>query len=491
MKKIDKKIIVTTYLYLLVPIIIQILYWINWYLSIPIILVLILGLYKTINNTKYNSYRDFKKIICNKKFIFIIIILSLINIVSGAGGFVNQNWDYNGRNAIFHDLVSYRWPVEYNYTNLPYESSIFGDIGILNYYFAYWLPVALLGKVTNFSFANVFLYFWQLLGTIMFFYLVFRYMKRVKIKYLIVFLLFGGLDIVAYIILNKYTNSCFIFGTHIDTVLNPFCMSTFITQLFFVFNQSLPMWIAIMLFLQDKSYKNCGYLFALTVPFSPFPMLGFAYVILVYVIFGTDLNSKLNKARIKELLSFQNFAGILAILPILYTYTFNISKKGFIIIDAIKSNNLERTLLLYLLFIILEFLVYFIIINKKNFKTLIMCFVFFAIAPLFYLGGGADLGNRSTIPLLIILYLEIIKFIDNKDKYLFRNKILCVILLIAGVTNFFEIYRPIKNSILYGNQLADNYKSFDNFENKEVKMFITNFISSKPNNRLSHFIYRY
>ena len=127
-----------------------------------------------------------------------------------------------------------------------------------------------------------------------------------------------------------------------------------------------------------------------------------------------------------------------------------------------------------------------------------MCFAFFAIAPLFYI-GGSDLGNRSTIPLLVILYIVVIKFLDKLNKKDKRNwtkqKILIAILVISAVTNYNEIYRALKVTYIdykdgYSN-FADGYKTFDTFEDKECASFITNFVvKNDKDNKVLQFLIR-
>ena len=112
-----------------------------------------------------------------------------------------------------------------------------------------------------------------------------------------------------------------------------------------------------------------------------------------------------------------------------------------------------------------------------------LIFVFFTIMPLFYI-GGADLGNRATITLLVVLYLLVCDRLNNMDKVnkkeMLIQRITIVILVIASVTNFNEIYRALKNEVLYHknhqSNFADSYKTFTTFENKECASFITNFV---------------
>ena len=193
---------------------------------------------------------------------------------------------------------------------------------------------------------------WQTIGVALFFYYVCRFMRNIKYRYFFIFISIGGLNIIGHILMNRYYGLPIspIGSTHIDTSMGLFCMSSFITQLFWVFNQSIPAWIAVLLFLQQKDYRTCGFFFALLVPFGPFPMLGFLYLIFCYIIFGKNFDKMLNLNRIKELLTIENFFGCISVLPIVFMYTLNESKKGMFIIDAIKNGNLKNTLVSYILF---------------------------------------------------------------------------------------------------------------------------------------------
>ena len=497
---IDKLLFESGILFLVLPIIIQLFFWYNRLISIPCIVFLLIATYFTMKKYKPLSHMDYRKIFNKKKMIFLLILIVILNLMSGAGGLFHQNWDYHGRNAIFRDLINNPWPVHYDYSNLSYEKDIFGNGGILNYYFAFWLPGALIGKILGFRIASLFMLLWQTIGVIIFFYYVSRFMRNIKYRYFFIFIAFGGLNVVGHILMNYYYGLPItpIGETHIDTSMGIFCMSSFVTQLFWVFNQSLPAWIAVMLFLQDKNYKTCGYYFALLVPFGPFPMLGFLYLIFCYIIFGRKLDKLIDFDRFKSLFTIENIFGCMSVLPIVFMYTLNESKKGNFIINAINNGTLKDTFISYVLFVILEFLVYIVIINKKNYKQIIMCFAFFTIAPLFYI-GGSDLGNRATIPLLIVMYLLVIKFLDNinkEDKHNYKvQKVLTVILIIAFGTNFNEFYRSIKYTYLnhkngYSN-FSDSYQTFSTFKGKECSIFITNFVATDDKeNKVLQFLLR-
>ncbi|MCI8331034.1 MAG: hypothetical protein HFE04_02905 [Bacilli bacterium] len=498
-KILDKTLITIGILYLVIPIIIQLFFWYKRIISIPCIILLLTATILVLKKIKPLKEEEYAKIFNKKKIIIMIILIIILNLMSGAGGISYQNWDYHGRNAIFNDLIENPWPVKYDYSNMSYESSVFGDSAILNYYFAFWLPGAIVGKFLGFKIASLFMLIWQTIGVTIFFYLMMRFMKNIKYRYFLIFLSFGGLNVIGHIIVNNHYGLPIspIGVTHIDTSMGSFCMSTFITQLFWVFNQSIPTWIAVMLFLQEKNYKTCGYYFGLLIPFGPFPMIGFLYLIFCYIIFGKNLKEKINLKRIKELITIPNFFGCISILPILFMYTLNQSPKGFRIFDGIKYGNLGDILFNYILYLILEVLVYIIIINKKNYRQIIMCFTFFIIAPLFYLGGGADLGNRATIPLLVVMLLIINQYLDNikikEKKQRILQYTLIGILTISFLTNYNEFYRSItytyKNYKEGNSNFSNSYVTFSRFENMEFDYFITNFVSKNDkNNKILQYI---
>lgn len=483
-KIIDKSIIIISYLYLAVPIIMLLAFWFKPYISILTIVALIISLVFALKKFKYKTIEQYKKIFNIKKIIIMIILIVILNILSGAGGICHQNWDYRFRNAVFHDLIDYDWPVKYDFSQLNYESEKIGsDIGVLNYYFAYWLPSAAIGKIFGFHIASLFILLWQTLGVTLFFYLLFRKLDNIKFKYFLIFLAFGGLDIITkFIVCIKYGQPLELLGTfHIDTANDAYCMSTFITQLFWVFNQSIPAWIITMLLVNEKKFSNLGILLALLVPYSPFPVIGLAIWIIITILFGFDLNEKINKKRIKELFSVQNVLGVLSVIPIGLMFLLNSNEKGFVLWRAFKNGILLDSLFKYLLFIILEFGVYALILNKQNKRKVLTYFLIFSILPLFYLGIGVDLGNRATIPILILLYIEVVKFLDSK-KYKKRQILVWIILVIAFLTNFNEIYRSIsftKRNYEYNfSNFDDSYHTFSSFgSNKECEKLIKNFVS--------------
>ena len=92
-----------------------------------------------------------------------MIIFSLLFIwllFSGIGSLSYQNTDYEVRNAVLHDLIDYKWPVTYDFTNLSsnYQNVLNASSAKFVYYFTYWLPASIIGKIFNYQVANIFLF---------------------------------------------------------------------------------------------------------------------------------------------------------------------------------------------------------------------------------------------------------------------------------------------------------------------------------------------
>lgn len=111
-KKIDTLLYLAAYLFFAIPTLIFFIFWYKWYISIPVFIILIVIPYLFKRTIKYKNLEQYKAIFNYKKWLIIIILLLVLNILSGIGGFAFQNGDHNARNAVMHDLINYDWPVK-------------------------------------------------------------------------------------------------------------------------------------------------------------------------------------------------------------------------------------------------------------------------------------------------------------------------------------------------------------------------------------------
>lgn len=485
-KKIDKTLLILIYILLGIPAILFIIFWTKWYISIPTVLLIVYLIYKSIKCFKYKSFEEYKSIFNIKKWIIILVILLVLNIFSGSGGFMYQNWDYNARNAVLHDLIDYKWPVKYHYSDTDLIYNIVGENGQLSYYFSYWLIGASIGKISNFYVASIVMFIYQYMLLALFYYLLCRLFNKNNIWYLLIIICFSGLDILGSYFLNPNYN--FTLGSHIDVWGSSFAYSSNITQLFWVFNQALPAWILTLLFLNNKSFKNIGIIITLSLLFSPFPTIGFIFIIFYYFILGFKKENF--KIRFKEAFSKENFLAIIPFLLIglFYLNNANAQPKGLILSQGVSI----KIMLIVMLF---EFILLSLIcLNKQNWKYILMNTICIFICSQFFWGTGRDFVNRTTIPLLLMLLIySIDNIMNNKNKI--KNTMIIVYFTLSSITPLSEIYRTYDYYKQYGilakENYSDNWKTYGKTLHEDaMRTYIKNFSSPIKDNFLNKYIYR-
>lgn len=483
-KKIDKVILSSTYIFLSIPIVIHLIFWFKWYISFPATAALLVGIAWLIKNINYKTLSEYKNIFNIRTLSISFLILFFVNLLSGAGGLMFQNWDYHSRNALLHDLVEKQWPVKYDLSNQPEETKIIGSSnGLLSYYFAWFLPSAALGKITHsFSIASLGIFIWNLIGINLIFYLIFRKFNKSKISYLFIVFAISGLDILISAIINLLNNSTSIFPEipkYIDTSVITFSMHGFFTHLFWVFNQSIPAWIICLLFINNPRYSSMGILFSMMAIYAPLPAIGLFILFILFIFAGVNFNSYINSNRIKILFSIKNFLPIVFMAPIAMIFLQNSSRFGFIF-NRPYGFSVNELLMQYFLYLTFEIGIFLLFINKNNKNKIIALFLVLAIMPLFYIGVGYDFGNRATIPVFIFMTIEAIRSIEQKHTNI-RKYLITSAIALSSITGIYEIYRTILFTYKAGGNhhryFSDTYKTFDNFSNKECVVFINNFIA--------------
>ena len=167
---------------------------------------------------------------------------------SGIGGYVWGNIDHPVRNTMLKMLVERPWPLYSAGTpGLPpdVEPSIF------TYYLGFFLVPALVGKATSLHIGFFALWCWAFLGVCLAYYLLCAKLRRILVWPVFVFVFFSGLDAVG-VILRGFSNPGVIpFWSATSnfeqwSAYNYICQTT---QLYWVYNQAIPAWIATALLL--------------------------------------------------------------------------------------------------------------------------------------------------------------------------------------------------------------------------------------------------
>lgn len=457
--RVDSLVIFIALSYILLPIIIFFFGWLKIVYAIIASLVMVifgLFLYKKISNK--GIY-----LINKKTFLFwivSIIICALWLYFSGIGSFVYQNSDFWVRNPIYRDLCEYNWPVIYDLSLQPANiQNIIGSSKVaFSYYYTWWLFPALISKLfkLNELGRNIVLYLWSLIGVLLVFYLINRIVKKCRYKNLFIFICFSGLDIIGNFIVNKQIDMF----NHIEWWTNYFLQySSNTTQLYWVFNQSIPIWIITALLLELNDNKYIGSLCSLSLAYSPWATIG----IIPIALYGSFRKRK----EIKNVFNTVNI-----IVPILMLLTYGMfylsssgSSGGIGTTISYYRNDILRFISIMILFMVLEFGLYITLIwkNAKNDKYFPIVLAMLIISPFIFMRDG-NYTMRGTIPSLFILMIYVIKQFGINRKI---DILLCAIILIGSFTAFNEMNRSIYFTFNSSNYLQEEVGSFGRIQTKD------------------------
>ena len=432
-------------IYIVLPFLIFIGGWTKLYIAIPSILIVLICTYKVCKDMPGLWIPELNRDNLIKIF-FIIGVLAIWVYYSGIGGFVFQNIDHTARNSIFNMLVQYKWPVKSSelLTNYEGETGYFGLI----YYIGFWLPAAIIGKLFGLLIGYYFQAVWALLGLVLVYYFMCSRWKQIKVWPVFVLIFFSGLDIIgAYLTNMDYTNISDIW--HIEWWSSSFQYSSMTTQLFWVFNQAIPIWLITILSYIQKNNKNLIFILVCSMLTSTLPFIGLLPITIFLCLTrkGMLANNKESEFKnrllclIKDTCTIQNVVGggVIGILSFCYL-SGNISGT-----HIMGDNTLGASLAKYVLFIILELGVYVVLLYKyqKENKFYYFIVTLLLVIPWLRVGSAGDFCMRASIPGLFLIMIWVIDSImiawKEKSYILFGG--LVMTLLIGSVTPIFEMRR--------------------------------------------------
>ncbi len=377
-----------------------------------------------------------------------LIILAWV-LLSGIGGFAFQNPDFHGRNAIFRDLVQMDWPVFY--------SSVGGTNDYaLAYYLGYWLPAALVGKIAGWTVANIALALWTIFGLILVGIFIRQLSGLSFTAGILLFIFFSGMDVIG-VIFQQNAGLITYPGIwppiqHLEWWNEFFQFSSFTTQLFWVFNQAIPVWVALGLIFHKRNINLMMVVFALSFFLAPLPAIGLSPILLTLVV--QDFNAWRAKRvkhqglkdwtlEIRDWVRCQVCPGCLlgSLLIIAVAFLFYATNTSVTEWQLFNLNG--SSAVIFLLFTILEWLILWLLVFEKN-KTQPWVYIIaltLLLTPLIRLSGLDIIGRRVTIPALFLLFLLVAQALRNKG---YRHRaVLILILIIGAFTPLYEINRSL------------------------------------------------
>ncbi|GFI17087.1 hypothetical protein IMSAGC009_02255 [Lachnospiraceae bacterium] len=419
------------------------------------------------------------------RYLIIFAIVAVIwSFLGGQGNFYYQSPDWGCRNAIYRDIIYREWPVVYQDYNKA-----------LVYYIGYWLPAAAITKLIGFVVSNIylteiafvigniFLWIWTSIGIFLTEMLLFTYTKpRSNYRQLlvpIVLVFFSGMDVVG--VVQGIIADGKQWGMHIEWWCDGLQFSSLTTCLFWVFNQAIVPWLAILCVLQEEKLHNYVFIGICAFAAGPIPMVGIAvYMLLNGMYKGIDsIVNKNVKGFLEEIFSPVNCLAVF-ILPVFLLYyksnqALNNGVAGVTsgVLSVFKLATISDEFIgNVILFLILEAGIYLALLYR-NYKYDIFYYITvitILIAPFIKIGVQSDFVMRFSIPTVMVMAAMCLRYLVNYDvskvtdkfsKYIFI--ILCVCLVIGAMTPMTEFFRGYSTMLQTGKivNVCDDIKTFN------------------------------
>lgn len=315
---------------------------------------------------------------------------------SSIGGIGYRNFDSGIRSSLLWHLVTGSWPL---YFPIGYFGDTFGVVTdkAYVYYFAYYLPAAVAGKLLGWKVANLTLFAYSWLGAWLALMLVRMYLQRPgRMVTLLVFTgicLFGGMDYVFNRLL-RFT------ADRSEMWLNPFYYFSHTRNLFWAPQHCLPSWLMIGVVLNRREVSP---LLMRIFPLVTVSMLLWSPLCLIGIV---PFLFPITKSYWKDWLRL-NPESILTCLVFILLIAFIISNDfAFKLLFApyFVDNFWEK----YGLFILTEFAVlsatlFLIPHMKRDFNILIIALSMLFVVPFLMLGMWNDWSIKLSMPSLFVV----------------------------------------------------------------------------------------
>lgn len=425
-----------TVLYLTIPFIIFCMGWLRLSVAIPAAAIILWALWQLLKQPP----ADHSTHHASRITFYVLLITALWTLLSGVGGYAFQNWDHHWRNAVFHDLISFDWPVFYSQP----ES---GPVKMLVYYIGYWLPSAGIGKLLGWQAANFALFLWTWLGVVLVTLHFASVLKTSPIKAILLLIFFSGLDILGTLFFAREYPTLFPPITHLEIWSGNLQYSSFTTQLFWVFNQAVPAWLCILLILESDGSSPVEkhapafqkvFIWSLCFFFAPLASIGLLPYLLIGLIKQTDFKSPFKNFHWDILLA----AVIIFLLSFLF-FSANTAaqQRGF------QSLDLKD----FLAFFLLEGGILWLLLAPIKWRdpNWMVTGVLLAVIPFIQLGSGRDFVMRVSVAPLFFLMLMTGEIIFQKSAPRLIRVTCYVLLLIGSLTSLYEINRSVYRTFDY------------------------------------------
>jgi len=341
------------------------------------------------------------------KFIVIGAVFAIIvTITNGVGEYMWGPYDHAFRRAILNDLIDYKWPIVYDSGTQSNQIvrillNLKGDQGFV-YYFTYWMPAALVGKMFGFTAGNIALILWNSIGIFITVTGMCIYIKKASYGTMFMFLCFSGLDVIPYFIneIRPYEGWFWLEGwvSHVSLISN-------FNNLENVYHQAIPCYLIITMILLARNNRSLGLTAGFIFAYSPWATIGMVLPAAVRLL-SKDLRAKDMRRKLLNIFSFNNLAVPAVLLFVFGTYYMSKSDsmhdKGFVW-DYYGS--IPTFILIYVLLLVVEVLPAFVYSFKDHKKDPMLwsAVIMLLICPLYKITESNDFTMRASMPALFIL----------------------------------------------------------------------------------------
>lgn len=387
-------------------------------------------------------------------------VVVIVVLYSGIGACSFQVLDYALKhNSFLKDLMEYPWPLAYGKTgprDLPAP---------LATYIAFYLPSALVGKILGWNAANFFSIVWAILGIYLAVLWFLRLVGTTSFLYGMLFLFFGGLDLLGWELINGHflpnvahrtLDYWLLYGTRtnpavhasIGDIIWPYGSNmTFITQ---GIHHVLPGWLIVLMVMyqvvRQRSAANLIFLWSAAPLGSAFVALGMLPYLPVCIY----------ETRGKHLFSFQNMVSAPVLLGI--SGLFFLSNKAEYPAGWLwEFQDLTKSWPFLLLFYLVEFGIYaafcpvFLTDPRSQLRRIwwwvsIACLL---ALPWYRLGAFCDLTSKGAVPSLLVFQVYLATSMrDAKARWeRYQVRVLVCLLLLGALTGANELARGMSHGL--------------------------------------------
>lgn len=417
--------------YLALPYVFFIPGWLNAPTALLLACIFSVALWRTLRST--HSVREHS--ITVHSFAAFLAILLWVNL-SGAGGYGYQMGDWMMHNARLHDLTQLAWPIRY------------GEDQNLVYYVGYFLPAAIMGKLTSLDIGLRSLFPWTVLGVA----LAIRWLSvlsqwRFSLALVLLFAMFGPLDLFNILFANLFSpaplqqdlarimvNTDFVdfrLWHSLGFFIGNYLSNT--PQLYWSPQQVISGWLAMGLLTYlffNGQLRSLLFVYALLCLWAPFAMIALFPFMVFAVIRQLGIRWQL-------LLTFENLVGASALAIVFVTFYASGSTSANLAF-WVFSELAGPGYVVLLTFFLFGWGLYAIAISAalrqegRVEKCWFLCLLFsLLVLPLYVFGDFADLLCRGSAPLMFLLLVFLLKAAHHywQQRHWIRMLFLCCLMM--------------------------------------------------------------